>query len=150
MRLDSEYPQVALAFMNETHAEEINMVQDVLRQIDSMGSNADTAAISAQLERWLAHTQAHFQRENTMMQDIHFPMYPVHAGEHSRVLAELEAVLAAWTVKPDKAELRDYIENQWQPWFEQHVSTMDTVTAQFAVMQGWDPDMTLQDWNSHE
>lgn len=123
----SQLPQVALEFMNSVHAEELALVSELLIQLDGDNNNAD---ISAQLKAWVAHTQAHFERENFLMQEYHFFAYPMHAGEHVQALQQLNSVQTAWDESADREVLRGYIQS-WRQWLQQHISSMDFVTAQF-------------------
>ncbi|TXH62803.1 MAG: hypothetical protein E6Q84_00590 [Thiothrix sp.] len=120
-------PQVALAFMNSVHSEELTLVSDLLTQLD--GENNETE-ISTQLSAWLAHTQAHFERENFLMQSHPFFAYPMHSSEHVQALQQLSAVQVAWEETADREALRGYIQT-WRQWLQQHIASMDFVTAQF-------------------
>ncbi|WP_419590481.1 hypothetical protein [Thiolapillus sp.] len=42
------------------------------------------------------HTEAHFSRENNMMQEYGFPPYAVHAQEHSSALEGLKEIQRQW------------------------------------------------------
>lgn len=120
-------PQVALAFMNSVHGEELALVSELLNQLDGENNNKE---ISTQLSAWLAHTQAHFERENFLMQTYHFFAYPMHSSEHVQALQQLSAVQVAWEEAADREALRDYIQT-WRQWLQQHIASMDFVTAQF-------------------
>jgi len=132
--------RVDIDFMNNTHFEELDMVK-VLGEliIDCQQNENECDTINLVLNEWLDHTQAHFERENTLMMACHFPMYPVHSGEHDRVLDEMQAVIKAWEKDHDIDSLSQYVFSDWPSWFEAHVNSMDMVTAQFAVMHGFDP-----------
>lgn len=120
-------PQVALEFMNSVHGEELALVSELLTQLDGDTHNAD---VSAQLNAWVTHTQAHFERENFLMQEYDFFAYPMHAAEHVQALQQLKSVQLAWDKTADREALRGYIQS-WRQWLQQHISTMDFVTAQF-------------------
>lgn len=120
-------PQVALEFMNSVHDEELALVHDLLEQLEA---NANDAQISIQLSAWIAHTQAHFERENFLMQTYHFFAYPLHSSEHVQALQQLKTVQAAWEASANREALSAYIQT-WRNWLQQHISTMDFVTAQF-------------------
>lgn len=129
-RLDvslAHLPQVALEFMNSVHGEELALVSTLLAQLDEQGNEPD---ISRQLAAWISHTQAHFERENFLMQAYHFFAYPMHSAEHIQALQQLQAVQANWEDTTDRKALRGYIQ-AWRQWLQQHISTMDFVTAQF-------------------
>lgn len=134
-------PHVALDFMNATHFEELERVRTLGELISGYKqSKNDNDRLSEALNKWIEHTQAHFARENELMIDIQFPMYPMHSGEHNRVLEEMERMVASWNKTYDIALLSDYVFTAWPQWFEQHVNSMDMVTAQFAVMHGYEQD----------
>lgn len=120
-------PRVALSFMNAVHGEELGLVNTLIAQLDEQTSDQQ---ISEQLAAWVAHTQAHFERENFLMQEYHFFAYAMHLNEHVQALQQLLAVQQAWNTVADRAALRIYI-HDWRQWLEQHISTMDFVTAQF-------------------
>lgn len=120
-------PQVALEFMNSVHGEELALVNELLTQLDDENNHAQ---ISAQLSAWVMHTQAHFERENFLMQTYHFFAYPLHSSEHVQALQQLKAVQAAWEASANREALSAYIQT-WRNWLQQHISTMDFVTAQF-------------------
>lgn len=120
-------PEVALSFMNQVHDEELSLVNELLAQLDQQDNESQ---ISTQLAQWLAHTKTHFERENFLMQEYHFFAYPMHYAEHVQALQQLSVVQAAWEQSTDRAALRAYIQT-WRNWLQQHISTMDFVTAQF-------------------
>ncbi|TXH77582.1 MAG: hypothetical protein E6Q85_02960 [Thiothrix sp.] len=119
-------PTVALAFMNEVHAEELALVQGLAANLEQ-GSDA---MISAQLAAWIEHTQAHFAREEFLMHDYQFFAYPMHQSEHRQALQQLKGVQQTWNEQADRALLGAYI-HDWRAWLQQHIMTMDFVTAQF-------------------
>jgi len=136
-------PQVALDFMNKTHSEEVELVQNLGEALTSFShhttpSQQETDAITRQLTDWLAHTEAHFARENQLMQDTGFPAYEIHASEHNMALNKMKTVIQRWQEEQDINALEDYIFSSWPNWFDAHVNSMDMVTAQFATMTGYD------------
>ena len=136
-------PHVDIDFMNNTHFEEIEMVKEIGKLIaayqeNDMPSDSETKKITQSLEVWLQHTQAHFARENKLMLEINFPMYPVHSGEHETVLENMAGVVKAWQSDNDIELIAEYVFSLWPTWFDSHVNSMDMITAQFAVMNGYD------------
>ena len=132
-------PEVALDFMNKTHFEEIEMVKALGNIVSEyQQNNNQEKQLTISLEHWLKHTKAHFSRENLLMMDINFPMYSVHSGEHSSVLEEMENIVNAWKNNHDIALISDYIFTTWPNWFNSHVNSMDMITAQFALIHGYD------------
>ena len=74
------------------------------------------------------------------MQTYGFPAYPIHAGEHERVLGHLRDLCARWRDSGDTSELVRFVNEEWPRWFEQHLASMDAVTAQFLAQAGG-PDL---------
>ncbi|PHS69532.1 MAG: hypothetical protein COB23_06155 [Methylophaga sp.] len=137
-------PHVDIDFMNNTHFEEIDMVQELGELITEYQQNEtskenEANKITPLLGNWLQHTLAHFDRENSLMLETNFPMYPVHSGEHDNALAEMTRIVTTWELDKDIGMLADYVFNVWPEWFNNHVNSMDMITAQFAVMNGFDP-----------
>lgn len=129
-----DYPQVALDFMNHDHAEFVEMRE---RLLDELSAQPDAATIDSLLAQLLEHTRTHFGEEERRMREVQFPPYPMHKGEHDRVLAEMEARIAQWQRDRDAAALRGWLDQWVGDWFVNHVSTMDFMTARFvAATQG--------------
>jgi hemerythrin len=125
-------PLVALDSMNATHREELDLINELGTLLAAAGNGApDLTAIDAKLEHWLAHTQEHFDRENRLMRKHGFPAYPMHRGEHDRVLLELEALQQDWRQHRDTEVLAVFLFRRWPDWFLSHVASMDRITAEF-------------------
>jgi hemerythrin len=65
------------------------------------------------------------------MQEYGFPAYPVHSGEHEQVLNLLQGLQQGWLQQRSLQPLADFLFTQWLSWFDNHVETMDRVTADF-------------------
>ncbi len=136
-------PEVALDFMNKTHFEEIGMVETLGETIcEHQQNNNKIEQLTDALDHWLEHTRSHFSRENLLMMDIRFPMYSVHSAEHSSILKEMENMVNAWKNNHNIAAVYDYVFTSWPNWFSSHVNSMDMITAQFALMHGYDATST--------
>ncbi len=122
------FPQVALAFMNSDHAEFVALCKHLL---DLLDRGADVGQIDRQLDDLLQHTRSHFAEEEQQMLSVHFPPYPVHKGEHDKVLQDMAHRIDRWKDTRDAATLRDWLELGVREWFVNHVSSMDFVTAAF-------------------
>jgi hemerythrin len=132
----SDIPQVALASMNETHREEVELINQLGSLLEQgLQGTLDEAGITEKLHEWVEHTRSHFSRENQLMQEYGFPAFPVHSGEHTQVLAQIEALYQQWLDNRELQPLADFIFNSWPDWFDSHVNTMDMVTAQFLSQQ---------------
>jgi hemerythrin len=126
------YPQVALDFMNRDHAE-FAALRDKL--LGLLSAQAPDAVVDTLLDELLAHTRRHFTEEERLMQEAHFPPYPMHKGEHDSVLAEMSAQIERWKLERDATALHDWLEKSVGDWFVTHVSSMDFVTAGFIEMK---------------
>jgi hemerythrin len=77
------------------------------------------------------HTRAHFEGENRLMETHAFPPYPVHKAEHEKLLASIETLQDDWLRDRALMQLANFIFGEWRAWFDQHVKSMDRVTADF-------------------
>jgi hemerythrin len=130
-------PQVALAFINDDHREEARLLNDLADAV--AGHKVGRVPVETVLhhfEALFAHTQEHFGREEEAMQKAGFPPYPMHKGEHERVLEEMESEEIHFRETGDTARLQAYVTQAVPAWFIQHIQSMDAVTAQFVVMRG--------------
>lgn len=123
----SSLPEVALPFMNTVHCEELTLVGDLQKQLDS---KAEPAIIDQQMAAWVDHTVAHFAREERLMAEYSFFAYVPHQMEHEQALQELRVVQQQWSEERNYEALSSYIMN-WRAWLELHIGSMDFVTAQF-------------------
>ncbi len=139
------FPRVDIDFMNNTHFDELILVQKLGQLITRYQQHQDPSDDDAQqiiqaIENWIEHSHSHFYRENALMQEVGFPMYHVHSAEHEHVLVDMVAVFTSWKNNHDIEALADYVFSAWPRWFNNHVKTMDLMTAQFAVMNGYSPN----------
>ena len=129
---------VDINFMNQTHLEEVKMVNELMETVNAqLSGGQNNLEISQQLAQWLEHTQAHFSRENELMQETQFPAFSIHSEEHGIALNRMQAVIDAWEQNKDIELVKDYIFTLWPNWFKAHVSTMDKMTAEFALQNGY-------------
>lgn len=121
--------QVAMPFMNTVHCEELTIVN----RLDKLLSATEISEpeISACLNEWVTHTEAHFARENRLMEAYRFPAYQIHRSEHEHTYQQLRDVQDNWRETSDTGTLSQYVREIWPAWFEQHLMTMDTATANF-------------------
>jgi len=129
---------VDLNFMNQTHLEEVEMVNVLMKKItDQLSGQQNNSEISQLLAQWLQHTQVHFARENELMQETRFPAFSVHSEEHEIALYRMTTVIDAWELNKDIELVKDFVFTLWPNWFKAHVSTMDKMTAEFALNSGF-------------
>ncbi len=111
---------VGLEEMDATHREFIDLLNRLAR--------ADDATFPALFREMLEHTRAHFQRENTNMEESGFPPITIHQGEHARILDELDR-LTDGLETGDIEAARNYVCQYLPEWFSMHAATMDRALA---------------------
>ena len=127
------FPTVAVDFMNHDHATFADLHR---RLLDLLDAGAPPVSIDHALDDLVRHSRVHFADEEQLMRDVGFPAYPVHRGEHERVLAEMAGKIDAWRQDRDLGALSAWMRTEVPEWFVAHIATMDTMTARFAGMQG--------------
>jgi hemerythrin len=55
----------------------------------------------------------------------------VHRAEHDKLLTRIESLRDEWLRDQELAQLANFIFIEWRAWFDQHVKSMDRVTADF-------------------
>lgn len=128
----TDIPGIAVGSMNDTHHQEVALVNTLgALLLQARDGHPDPDAIGQALDEWVSHTEAHFERENRLMEEHGFPPFPVHAQEHASALDNLHRIQASWHDSHNLDELGNYVFNTWPQWFQMHVNSMDNVTAQF-------------------
>ena len=116
-----------LSFQDADHEEAVQLM-------NAMQTCPD-AELPARFKAHAAHLAEHLARENELMERIGFFAIDIHQGEHDRVLAET-AVMQAKLDAGDTAAVRAYVTGPLPAWFLNHLQSMDTITAQFALQSG--------------
>ena len=130
-------PEVALDFINADHREEARLLNELAEALDEhRAGRAGPDPVVARFEALLGHTRDHFGREDEAMRRGGFPPFPVHHGEHERVLAELAAEGRHFGETGDAARLHAYVTQAVPAWFTNHILTMDAMTARWLAAQG--------------
>jgi hemerythrin len=125
-------PGVALESMQQVHLEEVGLINRLGEMvIRVLSGELDPQPINQAVTEWVEHTRAHFEAENRLMKTFAFPPYSVHEAEHAEVLMRIEEVQNRWMSEGNITELADFIFVEWRAWFDQHVRSMDRVTAEF-------------------
>jgi hemerythrin len=125
-------PQVPLDFINDDHREEARLLNELAEAVGALRAGGGSAAAVAERFAALdAHTREHFAREEEAMRRAAFPPYPMHKGEHDRVLAEMAAEGRRFQDRGDAARLWTYVSETVPSWFVGHIQSMDLITARF-------------------
>jgi hemerythrin len=119
--------KLGLGFQDADHEESV-------RLMNAMQTCSD-AELPARFAQHLEHLREHLARENELMERIGFFAIEVHMGEHERVLAEQDVILAKLK-SGDLAAVRQYVQEDLPAWFLGHLQSMDAMTAQFALQRG--------------
>ena len=128
----AEIPIIAHDSMHQTHLEEVNLINELGYKIEQyVDGELDAGVISEKLAEWVDHTRQHFDEENRLMEEYDFSAYSMHKMEHQKVLSRIEQLQQLWTRDAQIEPIGDYLFLEWPSWFDQHVNTMDLVTAEF-------------------
>lgn len=127
MLTQDQLPMVAMPSMNDTHLEDMI----IINKLSKAALEENAQALSDTLAELVEHTIAHFEGEEEMMREKKFPPYPIHKAEHDRVLAELKSVTQHFQERQDFRAITAYVDGALVPWLIQHIETLDTVTAMF-------------------
>ncbi len=137
MLIDPErLPRLAVPFMNEDHAEEARLINAASDQVEALrAGKAGPEQVEAALEALYAHSRAHFAREESAMLEASFPALSIHQAEHVRILGELGEAERRFRESGQGEPLAAYLAT-FPSWFEQHIASMDTVTARYVAEWG--------------
>jgi len=116
---------------DEEHSLQLDIMDDTHREfvaiINQLNSASD-AEFRRLFEKLHVHTEAHFARENELMEKTCFPAITEHKEEHLRILGELHQFNTR--VKKGLYSFgRSYIRDSIPQWFSLHLSTMDSALA---------------------
>ena len=127
MITQEQLPMVAMPSMNDTHLEEIL----IINRLETAANDNNTQAVADTLKELLEHTAIHFFDEEDMMEETLFPAFKMHKSEHDRHLHELKSVINYFEEHKDASAISAYIQGNLTPWLINHIETMDTMTAKF-------------------
>ena len=118
-----DFAKVAFEPMNEVHEKEIKILEKLLKKIEN---NED---YSKEYHEFLEDVKNHFGFEEELMKKYQFFAYVPHKMEHDKIINELEELQ-----NENTETLKKYFDERFLPWLDQHIQTMDTVTAGFFNM----------------
>ena len=133
MLLDEKHlPKVAFDGMNRVHSEELKIMNELYGALEEGKPEEEVDKL---FKLFLEDVKKHFSFEEELMQKTAFFAYPIHKGEHDRVLKELESLYKEWREKGDREAVKRYLKKIFVPWLLQHIQTMDTATAAYLVQR---------------
>jgi len=112
--------QVSFEPMNEVHNKEAEVLEKLLTAINNR-ENIDEV-----YEEFLQDVEHHFKFEQSLMEKYNFFAKIPHTMEHDRILNELYELKNS-----DYETLEKYFNESFIPWLNNHIATMDMVTAGF-------------------
>jgi hemerythrin len=116
---------VAYEPMNEIHNRELEYINKLYDAIEN-NENIEKA-----YEEFLNDVKEHFAFEEKLMEKYNFFAIVPHKMEHERIIKELEDLK---TKLNDTEYLKNYLTKSFLPWLENHINTIDTVTAGYFKM----------------
>jgi hemerythrin len=116
---------VAFEPMNEIHNRELQYINKLYEAIEKNEN------INIAYEKFLNDVKEHFAFEERLMEKYDFFAIIPHKMEHYRILNELEKLKEKLN---DTEYLKEYLTKSFIPWLENHINTIDTVTAGFFKM----------------
>jgi len=124
----TEISQVKFEPMNEIHNNEVKVLNELLKAIE------EHTDIESKFDIFLDDVKNHFNFEQELMEKYNFFAKLPHKMEHDRIIRELEEIK---TTKLNDIEfLNSYFYQHFIPWLQNHINTMDTVTAGYFDMVG--------------
>ncbi len=87
----------------------------------------------------VAHTEAHFAREEQWMSDTAFPLLAEHRAEHRRMLGELQ-MLQRRARRTNLPMVRAFLAERLPEWLEQHIRGVDSALAAHLIRCRSGPD----------
>jgi hemerythrin len=112
--------------MNEVHNKEVEILEKLLNGIENKSN------IESLFDEFLDDVKNHFNFEQELMDKYNFFAKVPHKMEHDRILNELEELKT--TKLNDYEFLEKYFKDYFIPWLDNHINTMDTVTAGYFDM----------------
>lgn len=127
-----DIPQVSQEFMNNTHSEEVDIINALFEEILAFENGSKNAeSVDTMYQEWIEHTVDHFTTEEVEMIESEFPPFPMHKGEHDKVLQQMDEVFDAWKKTREIKILKMYFIEVVPQWLIAHISSMDAMTANY-------------------
>ena len=128
----ADIPQVSQDFMNNTHSEEVTLINALFEEILSYEKDENNMdAVDSMYQAWIDHTVEHFTTEEVEMIEADFPAFAMHKEAHDAALKQMNEVFDAWKKSREIKILKMYLIEAVPQWFMSHVSSMDAMTANY-------------------
>ncbi len=117
--------KVAFEPMNKVHEQELKILEKLLQKLNS------SQDYKKELEEFIKDVENHFSFEEKLMEKYDFFAKIPHKMEHDKILNELYQLKNL-----PREKVKEYFNNHFLEWLENHIATIDTVTAGFLNMIG--------------
>ena len=126
--------QVSVSSMNEVHKQEVEIINELLKQLDS---KVEFEKFSTSFEKFITHMQEHFAGEEKLMKELQYPSLQMHKADHDKVLNQTRYVEMQWRNRRDEEAIREYLEDEIVVWLDQHIKAMDTPMADYVTSNSY-------------
>lgn len=122
---ERDVQQVANDMMNMLHEDEIELINNFYAAVKAK----EIEKIDELFPVLIAEIEAHFQTEESMMQQSAYPDMQMHKSDHDLMRKKLEKFHKRWEVLKGPKELQGFLDKDFKKWYTQHVSKWDAQTA---------------------
>lgn len=122
---------LGVAQMDATHHEFIDLLNAVV--------DAGDEEVLDALDRFIAHTEAHFGQEDRWMAETGFPPLHCHTAEHENVLGIMREVRGM--VAGGRIDIGRVLAREMAPWFDIHAASMDAALASWLRGKAYEPEV---------
>lgn len=127
MITQEQLPMVAISSMNDTHLEEML----IINKLEAAVKSNNIEEVAQLLKELREHTAIHYSNEEDIMEKALYPDLKTHKSEHDRHLQELGSLIKYFDKNRDTKAIAAYVEGNLIPWSLHHIETMDTTMAKF-------------------
>lgn len=129
-----DLPKVALEVLNQLHAEEVEMINQLAAVLETRLERSKdptgSSIVESKLAEFTAHVERHFELEESNMQRTAYPGFSEHQAEHALVREQLQSLVQTWLTADDAGALHGFFQVELPLWFVDHVGRFDTPTAE--------------------
>ncbi len=127
MALWSEALSVGVAEIDAQHRELFSRVERLLEA----SLQDDRSRVGPLLAFLRDYVGVHFEAEERLMLERHYPGYRVHKAEHDRFARDLSAMEAELAASGPTGDLAGRVERRVAEWLRDHVYLTDTALGRF-------------------
>lgn len=125
MMTQDELPILKVASMNDTHLEEMLLVN----ALSNAAYSRDIEGVATAIQALYEHTVTHFENEEKLMLESNFADFAPHKAEHDRHIHELKSLIKYYDKNREPKAVIAYIAGNLERWLIHHMDTMDRAAA---------------------